>query len=224
MSMDFRKDTYKPKRQDTRFRTSYSQMSQWMTQPEMNKLRSINRSVGNVFGKKVPKKASPINVEGAPSPYVDAATGAAIDDTVPPHLRFHQNAGHDDFHKAFLAVSKQIPSLSYPEFGPPRLRMGRAGGSWRHVKEVLQAGGHRIVFVDGQIRWEDTLKLNKVPGGNLIQPVDNSRTTPMVSPQCDSALGRKSRRERASNNLVRTSMYSPATKQALEKANWNIMR
>jgi len=30
-----------------------------------------------------------------------------------------------------------------------RLRHGRAGGSWRHVKEVLQAGGSRIVFVDG---------------------------------------------------------------------------
>ena len=31
-----------------------------------------------------------------------------------------------------------------------RLRHGRAGGSWRHVKEVLQAGGARIVFVDGK--------------------------------------------------------------------------
>lgn len=33
---------------------------------------------------------------------------------------------------------------------PHRLRHGRAGGSWRHVKEVLQAGGRRIVFVDGR--------------------------------------------------------------------------
>ena len=32
-----------------------------------------------------------------------------------------------------------------------RLRHGRAGGSWRHVKEVLQAGGSRIVFVDGKL-------------------------------------------------------------------------
>ena len=31
-----------------------------------------------------------------------------------------------------------------------RIRHGRAGGSWRHVKEVLQAGGRRIVFVDGR--------------------------------------------------------------------------
>ena len=31
-----------------------------------------------------------------------------------------------------------------------RLRHGRQGGSWRHVKEVLQAGGNRIVFVDGE--------------------------------------------------------------------------
>jgi len=30
-----------------------------------------------------------------------------------------------------------------------RLRQGRIGGSWRHIKEVLGHGGSRVVYVDG---------------------------------------------------------------------------
>ena len=32
-----------------------------------------------------------------------------------------------------------------------RLRQGRAGGNWRHVRNVLQAEGGRTVFVDGKL-------------------------------------------------------------------------
>ena len=44
-----------------------------------------------------------------------------------------------------------LPYIPPHSFQYSRLRHGRAGGSWRHVKEVLQAGGARIVFVDGKI-------------------------------------------------------------------------
>lgn len=103
-----------------------------------------------------------------------------MDESIPPHLRFSTNNGYDDFHKSYQQVSQQFPNKHFPVFGPPkwvfrtsffnclwcvyyvaicysgcwvyphRLRHGRAGGSWRHVKEVLQAGGRRIVFVDGR--------------------------------------------------------------------------
>ncbi|XP_052234029.1 uncharacterized protein LOC127846636 isoform X2 [Dreissena polymorpha] len=98
------------------------------------------------------------------------ARNAAVDESVPVHLRFNERAGYDDFHKNFQQVSQQFPTSSYPDFGPPRLRHGRAGGSWRHVKEVLQAGGARIVFVDGVIRWADGIKIDDVPAGHLINP------------------------------------------------------
>ncbi|XP_063412184.1 uncharacterized protein LOC134694989 isoform X1 [Mytilus trossulus] len=172
MSLDYRKYTYRPKRQDTRFRTSYSQMSQWMS-----KTQKQNRGLPDAMQMSLPnvmRDSRPINSNNdmvafgsAPLP---GAAMASIDEDVPPHLRYSHNAGYDDYHKAFRTVSNQWPSTSYPAFGPPRLRQGRAGGSWRHVKEVLQAGGNRIVFVDGHVRWEDNVKIDETPGGHLIQP------------------------------------------------------
>ena len=35
---------------------------------------------------------------------------------------------------------------------------------------MLQAGGSRIVFVDGHVRWDDNVKIDEVPGGHLLQP------------------------------------------------------
>ncbi|KAL4235699.1 hypothetical protein ACF0H5_004092 [Mactra antiquata] len=197
MSMDFRKTTYKPNRADNRFRTSYALMSQWMNRKGSGKAYKkdpLSQSFtiamqgnaafprGPVFsaGQKYEPSRSmeefmqpeQQNYQVGPDPmlYHVSAPQAAIDDTVPVHLRYNQNNGYDDFHKAFQQVSKQWPSASYPDFGPPRLRHGRAGGSWRHVKEVLQAGGARIVFVDGVIRWADGVKSEEIPGGNLINP------------------------------------------------------
>ena len=38
-----------------------------------------------------------------------------------------------------------------------RLRNGRHGGSWRHVKEVMQAKGDRTVFMDG-MSWRHIIE------------------------------------------------------------------
>ena len=53
---------------------------------------------------------------------------------------------------------KQQTSLN--EFHFLRLRQGRIGGSWRHIKEVLGHGGSRVVYVDGwySIRTSNNVK------------------------------------------------------------------
>ncbi|KAK3089900.1 hypothetical protein FSP39_007502, partial [Pinctada imbricata] len=168
-------------------RTNYALMSQWMTHASNRKAKPVSNSemvnfrspqtlpekhsAGNVFG----RKSRMVNSWGAPSPYKDdnmpdGAQLASVDEDIPLHTRYAQDAGYDDFHRSFRQVSQQWPNKSFPIFGPPRLRHGRAGGSWRHVKEVLQAGGHRIVFVDGQIAYEDSIKIDDIPKGHLILP------------------------------------------------------
>ena len=32
-----------------------------------------------------------------------------------------------------------------------RLRQGRIGGTWRHIKEVLPQGGGRVCYIDGML-------------------------------------------------------------------------
>lgn len=128
------------------------------------------------------------SLDGAPPDpmiYNVTAQNASIDGNVPVHLRFNQTAGYDDFHKSFQQISKQWPSKSYPNFGPPRLRHGRAGGSWRHVKEVLQAGGSRIVFVDGVMRWADGVKIDEIPAGDLINPKVGDIKSRYITPRND---------------------------------------
>lgn len=184
MSMDFTKTVYRPKRSDNRYRTSYALMSQWMGRKgsgQAYKREGLPQSYAIAMqGNAAFPTRNLRSAEGfEPARYMDSfdqqpagisAQQASIDENVPVHLRYSEGQGHDDFHKAFNQISKHHPSKSFPDFGPPRLRHGRAGGSWRHVKEVLQAGGHRIVFVDGVVRWADGIKIDDVPCGHLINP------------------------------------------------------
>lgn len=210
MSLDFRKNTYRPKRQDSRFRTSYSQMSQWMAQRQNRGVVGLQVSLPNAI-----KDVGPINVNESLVPFSSGpkigAGMASIDEGVPPHLRYSHNAGYDDCHRAFRTVSNQWPSTSYPVFGPPRLRHGRAGGSWRHVKEVLQAGGSRIVFVDGHVRWDDNVKIDEVPGGHLLQP--DARNVIIHS-----------RTSKPFGKMTGMTIYHLSSQQGIEQNNWNVMR
>ncbi|XP_025109482.1 uncharacterized protein LOC112573386 isoform X2 [Pomacea canaliculata] len=150
-----------------------------------------------------------------------AARAAALDENVPVHARYASGCGYDDFYNSFLAVKRHGPAEDFPVFGPPRLRHGRAGGSWRHVKEVLQAGGKRIVFVDGQISANDVLKLDHVPGGHLILPSHTGHSTsddhvPLLDSFRSVILPPPS---------VPQANYRPVTVQkGLEKDNWAIIR
>ena len=40
-----------------------------------------------------------------------------------------------------------------------RVRQGRNGGAWRHVKEVMQGKGQRIMFVDGMTSIDDLARV-----------------------------------------------------------------
>ena len=48
-----------------------------------------------------------------------------------------------------------------------RLRQGRAGGTWRHAREVMQSKGEMLLFIDGAAslddRVGDTLEFYKKP-------------------------------------------------------------
>lgn len=213
MSLDYRKNTYRPKRQDNRFRTSYSQMSQWMARSaKQNRClpEAMQKSLPNIMNDVRPVYGSDDLVPFSSAPIPGAAM-ASIDENIPPHLRYSSNAGYDDFHRAFRSVSNQWPSTSYPVFGPPRLRHGRAGGSWRHVKEVLQAGGSRIVFVDGHVRLEDNVKIDQIPGGHLIQPDARNMVI-------------KSRASHRPGKITGMTTYHLSSRQGIEQNNWNVIR
>jgi len=91
----------------------------------------------------------------------------------PAHLQYYQSGGYDDYHKTYLKMQQNGLSPRFPHHGPPALRAGGGGGSWRHVRQVLQAGGNRRLFVDGQTRIQDNNKIlyDEIPGVNVIQPV-----------------------------------------------------
>ncbi|GFS09439.1 zinc finger SWIM domain-containing protein 6 [Elysia marginata] len=111
-----------------------------------------------------------------------------------------------------------------------RLRHGRQGGSWRHVKEVLQAGGNRIVFVDGQVASNDMMKIDQIPGGHLILPsVDcPGRGTP--SPRLVQQLSRMDTntfyvgKDRPTQQVPVARYDELDATHGVQKNNWNIMR
>lgn len=228
MSLDHRKTTYRPTRTDNRFRTSYALMSQWMNRKgsaEAYRREPLPQTFaiamqGNAAFPSRPVRSATDMGEYDPSRFMEefqqrqnqhiSAQQASIDENVPIHLRYNNTAGYDDFHKAFQQYSKQWPTSSFPEFGPARLRHGRAGGSWRHVKEVLQAGGARIVFVDGVIRWTDGVKEDEIPGGHLINPRVGEIKSRYMTPK--------------PQQQQRPSEYALNQKAGVEKNNWMIMR
>lgn len=63
-----------------------------------------------------------------------------------------------------------------------RVRQGRNGGVWRHVKEVMQGKGQRIMFVDGITSIDDLarVKTHMIQGG-VQTPSLKARLTPKDS-------------------------------------------
>lgn len=224
MAMDFSKHTYRPTRTDNRFRTSYALMSQWMNRQgsaQAYKKEPLPATFAIAMqGNSAFPRAGPINADGAPPIYdqnITTARKAAVDENIPVHLRYSDSAGYDDFHRAYQQLSKQWPNQSFPEFGPPRLRHGRAGGSWRHVKEVLQAGGSRIVFVDGVIRLEDGTKIDDIPGGHLIQPkIEDIKSRHMISARTQKMPSGETHKE------TQTSSVKQAQKPKLQRSTTQI--
>ncbi|XP_033752418.1 uncharacterized protein LOC117336143 isoform X2 [Pecten maximus] len=64
-----------------------------------------------------------------------------------------------NYRKTYADLTSKI-AYRYPNPGAPRLRQGRIGGTWRHIKEVLGHGGGRVCYVDGLIRVYDDVSFN----------------------------------------------------------------
>lgn len=237
MSLDYRKKTYRPSRPDTIKNTSYGVMSQWIDRQHEHlqprgevprHLRARNNPSPKFTKKRPIMRQSPAGMPTMYDTYVNKSS-AVLDETLPVHLRYSSHCGYDDYHKAFRSIQDKHPELSFPHFGPPRLRHGRQGGSWRHVRNVLQGNGSRIVFVDGQVSHKDLMKIDSIPGGHLILPeVDRGTPSPRLIQQMNRlnensvaiALGKESRMQQ-----VPVARYSELDAQrGLEKENWNIMR
>jgi len=74
---------------------------------------------------------------------------AKSDNTVP------QSARGESYQDRYLQLSANVADR-YPSTGRPRERMGRIGGSWRHIREVLGYTGTQVCFVDGLVSLYDT--------------------------------------------------------------------
>lgn len=64
------------------------------------------------------------------------------------------------FRDSYHDLTSQI-AYRFPNPGLPRLRQGRIGGSWRHIKEVLGHGGSRVCYVDGLVAVYDEENFNQ---------------------------------------------------------------
>ncbi|XP_060560637.1 uncharacterized protein LOC132720500 isoform X3 [Ruditapes philippinarum] len=64
------------------------------------------------------------------------------------------------FRESYADLTNQI-AYRFPNPGLPRLRQGRIGGSWRHIKEVLGHAGSRVCYVDGLVSVYDEEQFNQ---------------------------------------------------------------
>ncbi|KAL8584817.1 hypothetical protein ACOMHN_037522 [Nucella lapillus] len=69
--------------------------------------------------------------------------------------------GPEDYYKRAYDDLTQKIAYRWPNPGTPRNHVGRSGGTWRHIKEVLGHGGSRFVFVDGLVSVYDDQKFTQ---------------------------------------------------------------
>lgn len=60
----------------------------------------------------------------------------------------------DNYHDRYMQLSSNV-AQRHPHQSQPRERMGRIGGSWRHIREVLGYTGTQVCFVDGLVSLYD---------------------------------------------------------------------
>lgn len=131
-------DFLKKARPHSKTKTTYGKMNEWMTMPGGRDMRSgvpLTMSDGNWQQMK--------QREGQPA---------------------DQRGVEEDFNSKFQRSYSDLTSkiaYRYPNPGLPRLRQGRIGGSWRHIKEVLGHGGSRVCYVDGLVGVYDEENFNQ---------------------------------------------------------------
>ncbi|CAH1774692.1 unnamed protein product [Owenia fusiformis] len=178
-------------------------------------------------------------------PYASMVDRRPSIDTDQPHLQYHKSGGYDDFHKAYMSLEKAGFKKGMPL--PPKLRHGRGGSTWRNVKEVLQAEGKRIVFVDGQISIDDTWnkeKLQDIPKApfQMREPSKptyshNKQTFPQINQKFTTYTSNKQHQKYPPEHQFMyigkkakvghkspVSSYKLAAFKGTENANWWLMR
>lgn len=125
-------------REENRPWTTYGKMNEWMNMPGGRDMRS-----------------------GIPLTLSDGHWHEAKQSGVLPGI--HKKDGDElnqKFKRSYTDLTSKI-AYRYPNPGLPRLRQGRIGGSWRHIKEVLGHGGSRVVYVDGLVGVYDEENFNQ---------------------------------------------------------------
>lgn len=209
MSMDYKVSTYRPNRPDTRKMTSYGCMSTWMHRQKQLAYFKSRRSLADIVYPLEERR--PIIVPaplGMPTMY-DTYIGRHL-----PYTPYQNNVGRE----------------SWPTGAPvhgchPVDPSSCHSGTWPHVKEVMQAEGKRLVFVDGQVAVNKSIRKgnSQVEGGELRLP-DTA-----VSQRVSSRNGaRKAQHGRVgvdnclAKPIARYDMID--VKKAIEKDNWSILR
>ncbi|ELU10384.1 hypothetical protein CAPTEDRAFT_219721 [Capitella teleta] len=201
MSMDHIKTVYRPPKRNGPKRTTYGLMTEWA-----DGLSPVTA----IPARRLLMPEMPFSLGSKPvSSFYNGQP-----QQMPTHLQYNISGGYDDAHKAFMKQS-QPDGLGFEtkHYGiePPRLRNGRQGGSWRHIKNVLQAAGSRTVFVDGTQRIEDNNLRSKRSTPPAIQggiSVGLRQRTPQKKKKMHSGTG---------------SFFLEAH-QGTEKGNWTLMR
>jgi len=94
---------------------------------------------------------------------------------------------------------------NYPSpYGPPRLREGKVGGCWRHVRETVGQRGQCIMFVEGTVKIRDSCPTSQectsVHGIPVVQvDVPPPPTKPYALPPYEALTPQLIRRPRVQN-------------------------
>ncbi|XP_067931033.1 uncharacterized protein [Watersipora subatra] len=123
------------------------------------------------------------------------------DGMLPVHRLYRSAGGYDDSVKAANHIKQYRPDVK--DISEYKVRQGRNGGAWRHVKEVMQGKGQRIMFVDGITSIDDLARVK----------TDLMYGRPGVA--------------RPSPNQIQDNYTRYVTSQeskAMEGVNWNVMR
>ncbi|KAI8786470.1 hypothetical protein BgiBS90_011608 [Biomphalaria glabrata] len=184
MSLDYKVSAYKPSRPITRSVTNYGSMSSWMPRQRQSLVlpSSYGKSLHDL-GTRPLLPPTPLGMPSLHDTYLNRPSPFNLGEATQTYRSCHD-----------LHVSQGSNPLKDDEYSSAVMRHGRLGqnGSWRHLKEVMQAAGNRLVFVDGQIASKDgimgSLKENQgdflptiAPNKKAVNMSNNTQQEPPIA-------------------------------------------
>ncbi|KAH9515233.1 hypothetical protein Btru_013963 [Bulinus truncatus] len=203
MSLDYKVSTYRLNRPGTRNITSYGCMSSWM--PRQKQRVVLPESyISRDISRRPVLPPTPLGMPSMRDVYLHRRPVRLTES-----LSVYRGCGSDNKqHADKLATSvNEMKYASNEDKLSTMLREGNHGGSWRHLKEVMQAAGRRMVFVDGQVASNEAI-LGKVNDDDATEGRPNIR-----------------RISSRSRNIAPVARYDLIdVRKGLEKYNWSILR